>query len=246
MDKKFILPTKIDTILNMINYKNSPIRIDKIKEIVQKLKDIELDQKRKLTPREKIYHIFAYRFKHFDTEEEEQEKGVSLRELALILYPNKITVKEMIVGEKDEHVFSENVWPIIQNTRQSINRFKRWQNAISEENDTINEIGFNLYCLRTRKGQYYYYNLMNEKDLDIVEKHQAKISLGVQKSLNKALDILEMRPEERAENQRKIMEEIEAIRKQNMKKAKTWDGKSKYSDIDFTGINLKDSLEKKE
>ena len=183
----------------MTNYKNSPIRIKKIEEIQQKLKDIELEGNKQLTPREKIYHIFAYRFKHFDSEEEEEGKGVSFRELALILYPNRITVEQMIIGEEDHSVFGNDVWPILQNTRQSINRFKKWRLATREENDgeSPDETGFNLYCLRTRKGQFFYYNLMNDRDLAIVEKYKSKVHLGLQKSLNKALDILEMRPEER-------------------------------------------------
>ena len=181
----------------MTYYKNSPIRIEKIEEIKQKLKDIELLEKRKLTPREKIYDIFAYRFKHFDTEEEEEEKGVSFRELALILYPNRITVEQMITGEEDDSVFGNDVWPILKTTRQSINRFKNWRLAIREGEESPDETGFNLYCLRTRKGQYYYYNLMNDKDLAIVEKYKSKMHLGLQKSMNRALDILEMRPEER-------------------------------------------------
>jgi hypothetical protein len=80
-------------------------------------------KKRKLTSREKIYHIFVYRFKHFDTEEEEEEKGVSLRELALILYPDRVTVEQMIAGEEDP-IFSQDIWPILKNTKQSISRFK--------------------------------------------------------------------------------------------------------------------------
>ena len=60
-------------------------------------------KKRKLTPREKIYHIFAHRFKHLDTEEE--EKGVSLRELASILYQKRITVEQMIIGEENDAIF---------------------------------------------------------------------------------------------------------------------------------------------
>ena len=200
----------------MTYYKKSPIRIEKIKDIKQKLKDIELEGKRKLTPREKIYHIFAYRFKHFDTEEEEEDKGVSFRELALILYPNRITVEQMITGEEDHSVFGNDVWPILKTTRQSINRFKNWRLAIreGEDGESPDETGFNLYCLRTRKGYYYYYNLMNDKDLAIVDKHKAKMHLGLQKSINRALDILEMRPEEREAKTRELTKKIkEQVRK---------------------------------
>jgi hypothetical protein len=193
----------------MTYYKNSPIRIEKIEEIKQKLKDIELLEKRKLTPREKIYHIFAYRFKHFDTEEEEEDKGVSLRELALILYPNKMTVEQMINGDEDP-IFSLDVWPILQTTKQSLSRFKKWRFATrGEDGESPDETGFNLYCLRTRKGYYYYYNLMNDKDLAIVDKHKAKMHLGLQKSINMALDFLEMRPEEREAKTRELTKKIE-------------------------------------
>lgn len=39
-----------------------------------------------------------------------------------------------------------------------------------------------------------------------------------------------------------MREEIKA----RQKKAKTWDGKPEYSDVDFTGVNLQDSLTKEE
>ena len=206
----------------MTYYRNSPIRIKTIEEIKQKLKDVELlENKQQLTPREKIYHIFAYRFKHLDTEEEEEEKGVSFRELALILYPNRITVEQMITGEEDHTVFGQDVWPILQNTRQSINRFKKWRLATEgEEGESPDETGFNLYCLRTRKGQYYYYNLMNDKDLAIVEKYKSKMYLGLTKSLNRALDILEMRPEEREAKSKELDKEIRNIARKRAEKRK--------------------------
>lgn len=176
----------------MVYYRNSPIRIKKIEEIKQKLKDIELEERRKLTPREKIYHIFAYRFKHFDTEEEEEEKGVSFRELALILYPDRITVEQMVIGEEDHSMFGTYVWPILQTTRQSINRFKKWQLSMreGEDGESLDETGFNIYCLRTRKGKYYYYNLMNDKDLKIVELYRAKMHLGLQKTIDRIGDFM--------------------------------------------------------
>ena len=49
---------------------------------------------------------------------------------------------------------------------------------------------------------------MNDKDLDIVEKHKAKMHLGLQKSLNKALNILEMIPKERAKKEQELEEMI--------------------------------------
>jgi hypothetical protein len=212
----------------MTYYKNSPIRIEKIEEIKQKLKDIELLGKRKLTPREKIYHIFAYRFKHFDTEEEEEDKGVSLRELALILYPNKMTVEQMINGDEDP-IFSLDVWPILQTTKQSLSRFKKWRLATTgEDGESPDETGFNLYCLSTRKGYYYYYNLMNDKDLAIVDKHKPKMHLGLQKSISKALDILEMRPEEREAKTREFVKKIEEqVRKREERRKHTENSEKK-------------------
>ena len=99
--------------------------------------------------------------------------------------------------------FSQDVWPILHNARQSINRFKKWHLAIRGEGKSTDETGFNLYCLRTRKGRYYYHNLMNDKDLDIVEKHNAKMYLGLQKSIDKIMDMFEMRPEEIEESARR-------------------------------------------
>lgn len=45
---------------------------------------------------------------------------------------------------------------------------------------------------------------MNDTDLDIVEKHKAKLHLGLQKSLNKALNIFEMTLKERAQKSKNL------------------------------------------
>lgn len=68
----------------------SPIHVEKVEEIKQILKDNKRDT---TTIFEKLEFIFAERTK--------KEDGLSIKELALILYPNLVTVNEMLAGKKD-------------------------------------------------------------------------------------------------------------------------------------------------
>lgn len=219
----------------MPRYINSPIRVDKIKEIKEKLNDVNTSGK-KLTLNQKIYHIFAYRFKHFDTEEEEETKGVSLRELTLILYEGKVTIEQMIEAETNEDVRAE-IYKFFANTKLSLKRFRRWRRDVDNSDE---DTGFNIHCLRTKKGKWYIFNIMNDKDMNIVELRRAKIYLGLKKHIDRLEDIAnDPRHKERMEAKYK---EIEAKLKEGaMRKAKTWDGKQMYFDVDFTGVNLKDA-----
>lgn len=220
----------------MPRYINSPIRVDKIKEIKEKLNNINTFGK-KMSLNQKLYHIFAYRFKHFDTEEEEEAKGVSLRELALILYEGKVTIEQMIEAETDDEVLAE-IYKFFVNTKLSLKRFRRWRRETGNR-DPDEDTGFNIHCLRTKKGKWYIFNIMNDKDMDKVELRNAKIHLGLQKRIDILNDIAnDSRHKARMEAKYK---EIEAKLKEGiMRKAKTWDGKQMYFDVDFTGVNLKD------
>ena len=68
----------------------SPIRVEKVEEIKQ-----ILTNNKKITASifEKLEFIF--------TERTKIENGLSIKELALILYPNLVTVNEMLAGKKD-------------------------------------------------------------------------------------------------------------------------------------------------
>ena len=224
----------------------TPIRADKIEEVKRELEEFVKDKYgiTKPTINEKLNYIFVKRRKHFDREA--LEKGLSLKELILILHPDKVTIEQMSPEweRKNTSDFMSYVWPVIKNTKMSIFRFRRWSGE---------EEGVNLFPLKlkTEIGTVWLYcNIQNDKDWNQYEMMLARISLGIQKNLERAGDILEMRPEER---KRKMQETVEYIVKKNkarkeraMKKAKTWDGKPIYSDIDFTGVNLKDTLGKKE
>ena len=53
-----------------------------------------------------------------------------------------------------------------------------------------------------------------------------------------------MKPEERQRKQEQFEEKLQQKHKKKMMQERTWDGKSKYSEIDFTGVNLKECLDK--
>jgi hypothetical protein len=194
----------------------SPLRIDKIEEVKQMLeKNYDLPTKSIL---QKIYFIFINRRKYFDREE--GEKGLSLKELGLILFSNSVTVDDMLA-------MNDTALRIIKNTKKYIMKFRKW--------DGNKEV--NLYSLRSKNGEHFYYNIQNEKDLQIVTLRKARINLGYEKSDQRNEQTLSMRPKEREENTQNLYEQI--IR-DSMKKKKTWDGKPAYQDIDFTGIDIRD------
>jgi hypothetical protein len=82
---------------------------------------------------------------------------------------------------------------------------------------------------------------MNEKDKEL---HKARIALGKHRSLQKAQDILEMNESDRKKFEDDMDNYIKKRQEPFMRKAKTYDGKPKYSEIDFTGIDLIECLKK--
>jgi hypothetical protein len=101
---------------------------------------------------------------------------------------------------------SKRVYKAVQNLKSAIQRFKNWQeNGFTGPhsnyyNSDNNDTAFNIYCLRTKKGnKWYYYNVMNDKDLDKMKLHKAKMALGHHKRISKLdeeLDWIESNPEE--------------------------------------------------
>ena len=160
----------------------SPIRIEKIEEVKQMLeKNNYFPTKTKL---QKIYFIFINRRKHFDREE--GEKGLSIKELALILYPNSVTVDDMLA-------MNDTAFTIIDYTKKYIMKFKKW--------DGNKEV--NLHSLKSKNGEYFYYNIQNEKDPQIVNQRKARISLGLKKSVQRYEEFFSMSPKEQEEYERK-------------------------------------------
>jgi hypothetical protein len=201
----------------------SPLRIEKIEEVKQMLE--KNDYFLTKTILQKINFIFINRRKHFDTEEE--EKGLSLKELGLILFSNSVTVDDMLT-------MNDTAFRIIKNTKKNIMKFKKW--------DGNKEV--NLHSLKSKNGEYFYYNIQNEKDLQIVNQRIARISLGFEKSVQRIEEVSSMSPKELEQKDRELEQKIEKRRKEAMKKEKTWDGKPVYKDIDFTGIDIRDLLDK--
>ena len=206
----------------------SPVRIEKIKEAKKILEIINMGeiQKSKYKPptmMQKLYDLFI-------DGRDTLEDGLSIKELALILYPNLVTVDEMFKGKYHNHA----TYSTIKNTYKNLSRFRKWK----KREDII------LYSRQTPSGKWLYYNIQDEKEFEEVELRMAKMVLGIQKYMNRAEDILEMKPEERQRKQEQFEEKLRQKHKKKMMQERTWDGKSKYSEIDFTGVNLKESLDK--
>ena len=202
---------------------HSPIRIDKIEETKQMLE--KNDCFPTTTILQKINYIFINRKKHFDREEE--EKGLSVKEIGLILFPKSVTIDDMLAR-------NDTAVRVITNTKRYIMKFKKW--------DGNNEI--NLYSLRSKNGEYFYYNIQNDKDMQNITLKKAKVYLGLSKTRQKFKDFLSLPLKEQEEIRKKDLEKMEKIQIKNMRKKKTWDGKPVYQDIDFIEINLIDLLTK--
>lgn len=87
----------------------SPVRIDKIEEIKQMLEKNNYFPTKTIL--QKINYISINRKKHFDREE--GEKGLLIKELALILYPNLVTINQMLTGANDPKIFNNVIYPTI-------------------------------------------------------------------------------------------------------------------------------------
>ena len=142
----------------------SPIRVDKVEEVKQILKDNKKDT---ATIFEKLEFIFAERTKI--------EEGLSIKELALILYPDLVTVNEMFAGKKDLETWIKIVMPVINKTKNSIISFRRW--TLEERNALADDYVFILLFLRKSKtnGGWLYYNINDPTNV----KRWIKSTLGV-------------------------------------------------------------------
>ncbi len=209
---------------------SSPLRIEKIEEIKQMLEKNDYSPNKTIL--QKINYIFINRKKYFDREE--GEKGLSIKELALILYPNLVTINQMLVEPNDPETFNHVIIPTIKKTKNSILRFRKWS-----DNKEIN-----LFPLKSKKGEWFYYNIQNDKDMKKVEMSYARLYLEAEKMDQKTEEILSLRPKEVEAREKKHIEKSERLEIEYMKRQKTWDGKPAYQDIDFTGINLINLLNK--
>src|SRR5215216_1520135 len=94
---------------------NTPIRVEKVEEIKQILKDNKKDT---ASIFDKLDFIFA--------ERTTIEDGLSIKELALILYPNLVTINEMLAGKKDLETWKKVVLPVIKKTKITILKYREW------------------------------------------------------------------------------------------------------------------------
>ena len=181
--------------------KKIPIRVDKVEKHKKRIARVEKDKGgRKLRPSERLAVIYDENFKEDNTEQEEEEKGLSLKELYLILYDVndvfKTTwfdengydfLKESIVDEEYRRKLIEeqdyNDWyPLLKKTRKVMRYFgKSTYKKMEKAGDESEVQYFNINWMRTRKEAYYYYNMINEEDWEQCQRHAAKCCLGLQK-----------------------------------------------------------------
>jgi hypothetical protein len=86
------------------------------------------------------------------------------------------------------------------------------------------------------------YPKRKRKDISM---RQARVSLGLTKIGQRSEDMVSMRQKDIQEMEQAYEQKRLKKKQKFMKEAKTFDGKPVYQDIDFTGINLIDILQKK-
>ena len=211
----------------------SPVRVEKIEEAKKILEIINVEER--INPKYKTPTMLQRIYNIFIDGREKLEDGLSIKELALILYPDLITIDQMIAGKDDYDTYWNIIWPTLKKTRTNISRFRGWK-----KNKEIV-----LYPRKSPSGKWLYYNVLDKKEFEEVELRLAKVTLSMTKQLERKKDTLEMSAKERAEKEREFEQYLAKKTKARRKKAKTRDGKPMYQDIDFTGVNLKDSLVEK-
>ena len=217
----------------MTNIKNvgyAPVRIEKVNEArkileIQNSEQIETNKK----PTNKMQTLYNL----FIDGRETIEDGLSIRELALILYPNdslkivrwkmvvydndnnasilkpndSLTLDQMMIdynNEKNESI-KRRIYYILNKTRTTISRFRRWKT----NKDIV------LFPRKSPSGKWLYYRIRDDQEFEEVKLRLAKVTLTITKSLERMEDILEMKPEER---QRKSNELSERIREKYAKR----------------------------
>ena len=90
--------------------------------------------------------------------EQKKEDGLSIKELALILYPNLVTVNEMLAGKKDL-TWIKIIMPVVNRTKNRILSFRKW--TLEERNALADDFVFiMLYPRKTKiSGEWLYYNV---------------------------------------------------------------------------------------
>ena len=180
----------------------SPIRVEKVEEIRQMLKDNKKDT---ASIFEKLEFIFAERTK--------MEDGLSIKELALILYPNLVTVNEMLAGKKDKETWIKIVMPVINKTKNSILSFRKL--ILDERNALADDYVLVFLFPRRSKisGEWLYYNVDDIEEAKEIDKEQARRILIRDKKRKqmedkKIKEILKMKPSKEREEKLALLSDL--------------------------------------
>lgn len=187
----------------------SPIRVEKVEEIRQMLKDNKKDT---ASIFEKLEFIFAERTKI--------EDGLSIKELALILYSNLVTVNEMLAGKKDKETWIKIVMPVINKTKNSILSFRK---LILDQRNALTDDYVLVFLFPRRSkisGEWLYYNVDDIEEAREIDKEQARRILIRDKKRKQMEDekinkILKMKPSKEREEKLALLSDLEWVERFN-------------------------------
>ena len=187
----------------------SPIRVEKVEEIKQMLKDNKKDT---TSIFEKLEFIFAKRTKI--------EDGLSIKELALILYPTLVTINEILAGKKDLETWIKVVIPVINKTKNSISSFRKW--TLEERDALADDYVFVFLFPRKSKtsGEWLYYNVDDLKEAREMDKERARRILIQEKKRKqmeeeKINEILKMKPSKEREEKLALISDLDWVERFN-------------------------------
>jgi hypothetical protein len=175
----------------------APVRVEKIEEAKKILEIINVEER--INPKYKTPTMLQRIYNIFIDGRKKLEDGLSIKELALILYPDLITIDQMIAGKDDYDTYWNIIWPTLKKTRTNISRFRSWK-----KNKEIV-----LYPRKSPCGKWLYYNVLDKKEFEEVELRSAKVILSMTKQLERKKDTLEMSPKERAKKEQEFDKELE-------------------------------------
>jgi hypothetical protein len=254
--------------------KKQPIRIEKVEKYKKRITRVEKDKGRKLKPSERLFVIYEGNYLEDDIEQEEKGLSLKEFYLVLYdvndVYKSSVYDGETVIDD-ETIIYEEYRKKLIeeQDFNDWFHLLKKTKAAIRYFNDSTyekmrkakDESEYHYFLIswkRTRKGVIRYYNMINEEDLEDSRKFRAKLVLAYNKTIQRANDKFERNEREEEEVRRgrrkktSAQEREEEREKQRekerieyMKKAKDWKGNPVYFDVDFRGVNLKDSLKEK-
>lgn len=169
-------------------------------DVIMDLEDTLFRLKDGMHPIEKLYHMLKFR--------KSKDLGVTIKELALALFP------ELYNWDRDGN--KEPTIETIRRIGQYLSKLRKWD---------LNYVVVS-YADRTDTGVILYWNQQTEKDIKEAERRIKAEIEGRKNNLEKAKDVVNLSPEQRATNEKKLDKEIDIAIKTRKQKKKKKDGDS--------------------